>query len=76
MKYHAVAKSTQFTEEEAKGIHGMDDIESENERKVRAAENEYSANESEQSDDGFQFKPSSLLHTEDDTLQNKLLPGH
>ena len=33
VKYHALAKSTQFTEEEAKGIHSMDDTESENERK-------------------------------------------
>ena len=32
MTDHAVAKSTQFTEEEAKGMHGMDDIESEHER--------------------------------------------
>ena len=75
MKCHALAKSTQFTEEEAKGIHGMDDVESEHERKVTG--NEDSENESEQSDDGFQFQPSSLLHTgqDDDMLRNKYHPG-
>ena len=75
MKYHALAKSTQFTEEEAKGIHGMDDSDSENEKKVGEAEDEDSGDEGEVSDYGFQFKPSFLLHTDDDTSQKKHLPG-
>ena len=52
-KYHALAKSTQFTEEEMKGIDGMDDIASEHEKHEEWKQDSESESEQDNADGGW-----------------------